>query len=158
MPGYGVPEDDDGVLPWSWAQARLVACRRYWVVTASAQARPHAMPVWGVWLTARERFVFSCSAGSRKARNLAVNPQIVVGVEDAAECVSVEGRAATCAGADLDEAAAAYAEKYEEDPAARAALAAFISRHAVFEVTPDRAFGMIDLPGEFSRRATRWTW
>lgn len=158
MPGYGVPEDDDGVLPWSWAQARLVASRNYWVVTVSGDGRPHAMPVWGVWLAERERFAFSCSPGSRKARNLAVNPRVVVAGEDTVECVSVEGTAAPCAGALLGEAASAFGAKYESEPHAQEGLARFFREHASFAVAPERAFGIIERADEFSTRATRWTW
>lgn len=158
MPGYGVPADTEDVLPWSWAQAHLVASRNYWVVTASAAGRPHAMPVWGVWLADREVFAFSCSPGSRKARNIAENPQVVVAAEDTVECVSVEGRAQRCVGTALDVAAVAWAAKYEEDDAARAELAGFFRRNAAFEVLPERAFGIIERAEDFSRRATRWTW
>jgi hypothetical protein len=58
----------------------------------------------------------------------------------------------------LDDAAAAYAAKYEEEPEARAALERFFRRHAAFEVVPERAFGIIERAEDFSRRATRWTW
>ena len=29
MPGYGISEDDTALLPWSWAEERVVACRNY---------------------------------------------------------------------------------------------------------------------------------
>ena len=48
MPGYGVPDDVGGLLPWSWAEERLVSNRNYWVVTVDADHHPHAMPVWGL--------------------------------------------------------------------------------------------------------------
>ena len=66
MPDYGVPADLDGVLPWSWAQERLERTRNFWVVTVDPAARPHAMPVWGVWLSGPQEFWFSCGPGSRK--------------------------------------------------------------------------------------------
>ena len=93
MPGYGVPADPDGLLPWSWAEERLTGCRNYWVVTADASGRPHSMPVWGVWSVEDSVFWFSASHGSRKVRNLSENPQMVVTTDDSREVVSVEGRA-----------------------------------------------------------------
>jgi nitroimidazol reductase NimA-like FMN-containing flavoprotein (pyridoxamine 5'-phosphate oxidase superfamily) len=158
MPGYGVPADDDGVLPWPWAEARLIRSRNFWVVTVSGQGRPHAMPVWGVWLADLERFAFSCSPGSRKARNIAENDHVVVAVDDTVETVSLEGVAATATDDEADAMVAAFVTKYEEDDAARAALAELIRGGRIFVVTPERAFGIIERPAEFSTRATRWTW
>ena len=158
MADYGVPDDVEGVLPWSWAEERLVACRNYWVVTASATGRPHAMPVWGVWLPERERFVFSCAPNARKARNIAANPQVVVAADDTVECVSVEGRATPANPDAVAGYARAWAAKYEPDPAKRAETEGFFSSQAPFEVRPERAFGMIEREEEFSTRATRWVW
>jgi nitroimidazol reductase NimA-like FMN-containing flavoprotein (pyridoxamine 5'-phosphate oxidase superfamily) len=159
MPGYGVPDDVAGVLPWSWAEERLVGTRNYWLVTASAGGRPHALPVWGVWRTgAGAAFALSCSAASRKARNMAANPHVVVTVDDTVECVSVEGRASPVV--DAAERAAlveSYVTKYAE-PDGRAALADFIGENTLWLVRPERAFGVIERPDEFSERATKWVW
>jgi nitroimidazol reductase NimA-like FMN-containing flavoprotein (pyridoxamine 5'-phosphate oxidase superfamily) len=89
--GYGVPDGDDGMLPWSWALERLEQARNYWVSTTRPDGRPHAMPVWGVWL--EEAFVFGSGSGSAKSRNLAANSAIVVHLESGDETVIVEGRA-----------------------------------------------------------------
>ena len=48
--GYGLSESEEGMLSWGWAVERLVAARNYWVSTTRPDGRPHAMPVWGVWL------------------------------------------------------------------------------------------------------------
>lgn len=162
MSDYGVPADPSGALPWEWAEERLVHNRNYWVVTASASARPHALPVWGVWIPDTDRFWFSCSPRARKARNIAENAQCVVTIESTTECVSVEGRAriadaATDAGA-VDLALALYVVKYWDDPAVRAEMEGFVRSHALIEVTPERAFGIIERDEEFAQRATRWRW
>jgi nitroimidazol reductase NimA-like FMN-containing flavoprotein (pyridoxamine 5'-phosphate oxidase superfamily) len=160
MSSYGVPADLDGVLPWSWAEERLVANKNYWVVTADGAGRPHAMPVWGVWLPDPDRFVFSCAPTARKARNIAVNPHVCVTVDDTVECVSVEGtaRVVESDAADAEPTGRIYAEKYEPDAAKRADLAAFFLSHHLVEVTPERAFGIIERDEDFARRATRWVW
>ena len=158
MAAYGVPDDLDGVLPWSWADTRLSSSRNFWIVTASIKGRPHAMPVWGVWMPALERFAFSCAPQSRKARNLGENPQIVVTIDDTVECVSLEGRARAISGADADPFVDAYARKYEDDPVKQTALAAFMRENRIYEVTPERAFGIIEREDEFAQRATRWVW
>ena len=50
--GYGVSADASGaeLLPWSWAAECLAGARNYWLCTARVDGRPHAMPVWAVWL------------------------------------------------------------------------------------------------------------
>lgn len=162
MADYGVPDDPAGALAWVWAQERLASNRNYWVVTATAGGRPHAMPVWGVWLTDPDRFWFSCSPRARKARNIAENPQCAVTVDDTVECVSVEGTARLvdpeADRAAVDRMVAAYLAKYWSDPAEHPAMEAFLRSHAMFEVTPDRAFGIIEREEEFASRATRWRW
>lgn len=157
MADYGVPDDLDGVLPWSWAEERLVANRNYWVVTASADARPHAMPVWGVWLPDPGSFWFGCAPSARKARNLRANPAMVVATADTVEVVSIEGRARQVAGPDVEPAVAAVVAKYAE-PGGEDEMAEFMRAHPFFAMTPERGFGVIERVPEFSARATRWTW
>lgn len=158
MADYGVPESPDGLLGWEWAESRLARSRNYWVATASAAGRPHAMPVWGIWLPETERFVFSCADGSRKARNLRENPGVVVTADDSVEVVSLEGTATEIRTGDIPDVIERYAVKYESDPEKRATLAAFLADTTAFEVTPERAFGIIERPEEFGQRATRWVW
>ena len=158
MSDYGVPADLADVLPWSWAEERLLRNKNYWVITASAKSRPHALPVWGVWLPASSTFAFSCSPNSRKARNMRANPQVAFTVDDTVECVSVEGTAR-----ELDEdrrrpVAETYAAKYEPDPVKQAEMVTFVTSHAMWEVTPLRAFAIIEREDEFAQRATRWVW
>jgi len=120
MADYGVPSDPDGALPWSWASERLVRNRNYWVVTASASGRPHALPVWGVWISDDDRSSFSCSPTARELRNVMENPQCAVTVDDTVACVSVEGRARLVEPetdtAGVDRMVAAYVAKYWDDP------------------------------------------
>lgn len=162
MSDYGVPADAAGALPWTWAEQRLVENRNFWLVSASASGRPHALPVWGVWMVESERFWFSCSPRARKARNIAENPACVVAVDDTIECISVEGRARLVEPADEAPAVEAmirtYLEKYWPDPTVHVEMEEFIRRHAMFEVTPERAFGIIERDEEFAQRATRWSW
>jgi hypothetical protein len=84
---YGVPDEEEGMLPWSWAAERLAKARNYWVATSG----PHASPVWALWRDGA--LVFSCGARSRKARALAKDPRIVIHLESGEEVVIVEGRA-----------------------------------------------------------------
>lgn len=161
MADYGVPADLDGTLPWEWAEQRLVTNRNYWVITASAVGQPHALPVWGVWMPG-DRFWFSCSPNSRKARNIAANPQVAVAIDDTVECVSLQGRARLVdddeSSSRVDEMVAAYLSKYWEDPSMHAEMDAFLRSHAIVEVVPRVAVGIIEREEEFASRATRWRW
>lgn len=93
MPGYGVkgPEEGGGLLPWAWAEGRLMRSREYWVATVRPDGRPHVVPVWGAWN--QGSFWFSGSARSRKILNLKDNPACTVTTDNPKEPVVVEGTA-----------------------------------------------------------------
>jgi hypothetical protein len=152
MPGYGVvrAEEGSGLLPWTWAEKRLVVSRNYWVVTVWPDGRPHAMPVWGMWH--ENAFWFSSSKPSRKSRNLSAEPRCVVTTEDAENPVVVEGVAELLTSPDdLAELLALENAKYSTayglemvDPAA----------NSCFRVHPLWAFGI--QAGDFTGSPTRW--
>jgi PPOX class probable F420-dependent enzyme len=113
---YGISPDPDGLLPWSFAGGELERARNYWIVTARPDGRPHAMPVWGVWLD--ETLWFSTGEASVKARNLAADPRLVVHLESGDDAVILEGVAERPA-LDSDRhgrIVAAYASKYDMAP------------------------------------------
>jgi len=155
MAAYGVPVDDpEGLLPWEWAEERLLPNRNYWVVTVDPAGRPHSMPVWGLWVAETERFWFSCAADSLKARNLTANPHIVVTTEDTVEVVSIEGQATAVPPS--RPIADAIGQKYDSTDVNAETLAAFMMQQGMYEVTPVKGFGLIERPEEFGPRATRW--
>lgn len=89
IPGYGVPETQEGMLPWSWAESHLENAIHYWIGTTRPDGRPHAAPVWGAWVDGM--FAFEAGPNSRRSRNLAMNPAAVVHVESGDDIVIVEG-------------------------------------------------------------------
>ncbi len=155
MPDYGVNTPSWVPLPWSWAAERLVANRNFWVVTVSADGRPHALPVWGVWEEDEGRFAFSCAPRARKARNLAANPRAVIMTDDTVECLSIEGLASPVRGEDRQaQWIKRYLAKYQ--PISADISADFLRQHLMVEFVPERAFAIIERDEEFSTRATRW--
>ena len=88
---YGISESDEGMVGWDWAAERLERSRNYWISTTRPDGRPHAMPVWGIWLD--DAFFFSTGRESAKSRNLTANPAVVVHLESGDEAVILEGRA-----------------------------------------------------------------
>jgi hypothetical protein len=148
-PGYQILDagSGPGLLPWSWAAERLAAAHNYWISSVCPDGRPHAMPVWGVWL--EDALLFSTGARSRKARNLAADPRCVVTTERADEAVIVEGVAEIFADAGRIEAfLAAYNAKYHWDMDA--------SQGPFHRVRPRVVFGFIEHPDRFAATATRW--
>lgn len=146
MPGYGIKQDAEGLLPWKWAVGRLSKSRTYFLSTVRPDGRPHVMPLWGVWMD--NRFYFSTGKTSVKARNLAENPACVVCPEGGEEAVIVEGRASKVrAGATLKKFARLYKKKYQIDPLAM--------NEPIYQVRPSVVFGQIEKT--FGDTATRWT-
>ncbi|MEX0782956.1 MAG: pyridoxamine 5'-phosphate oxidase family protein [Dehalococcoidia bacterium] len=148
MPGYGIlpPSGERDLLPWQWAEERLVESRNYWVSTSRPDGRPHLMPLWGVWHGAA--LWFSTGAESVKARNLAANPCCAISTEHGDEAVIVEGTVErVVSGPPLDEVYEAYRAKYDWP----------MDGEPFYVLRPTVAFGFIEHADQFSSTATRWT-
>jgi nitroimidazol reductase NimA-like FMN-containing flavoprotein (pyridoxamine 5'-phosphate oxidase superfamily) len=146
-PGYGIvgPEDGKGLLPWAWVARKMNRCRTFWLATVRDNARPHVMPLWGVWL--EDGFFFSTGRKSRKGQNLASNAACTITNDDGEEAVIVEGLASQAENqALLTRVAAAYKKKYKIDPRSMG--------EPIFKVTPSRVFGFVEK--SFPQSATRW--
>jgi hypothetical protein len=160
MAAYGVPTEREGALPWEWASQRLTTCRNFWVISVNdrspSEVRPHAMPVWGVWMEQTQRFWFSCAPTSAKHRNLLGNPHVTIAASDTVEVLTIEG-VALQVNEGRDAAVSAYGLKYAE-PDKRAELEAFMMENAIWQVRPVRAFAIIEREEEFAAKATRWVW
>ena len=151
MPGYGIQPASAGLLPWSWADARLRAAHDFWLATVTAGGRPHLMPVWAVWTG--EVLWFSSSLRSAKARNIAAGSGVSIATDDPYEPVVLEGSAEIVTDPAalrtfLDAMNAKYETSYEEgflDPAANASM----------RLRPEKAFGLLEK--DFTSSPTRWT-
>ena len=147
MPGYGIPKSEDGLLRWTWAAKRLEQAHTYWLATTRSDGKPHAMPVWCVWMDGK--LFFSTGRRSRKARNLARDAHCVVCMERNRESVIVEGVARRMTGAPLARrVVTAYNRKYSSPiPAGE----------PIYAIEPRVVFGFIERLNDFPRTATRWT-
>ena len=153
-PGYGFPEGTKGLLPWSWADQRLKKSHNYWITTIKAEASltsPHAMVVWGLWQDGR--FLFSTGSKSRKARNLAQNPNCVVCTEHAQEAVIVEGVAEIADVAARRKFLPVYEKKYKFDMG-KMKDDILSMKEPVFAVRPLLAFALWEK--HFQSKSTRW--
>src|SRR5690606_41583310 len=88
-PGYGVPEDEEDLLPWSYVRERFREAKHYWIAVVDPAGLPIARPVDGVW--ADDRLYFWGEPGARWRRALDRNPVISLHLEDAERVVIAEG-------------------------------------------------------------------
>lgn len=147
--GYGLKREDAGMLALDRLDEKLAASRNYWIVSTRPDGRPHAMPVWGIWLEGS--VMFSTDPTSRKGRNLAARPDVVVHLESGDDVVIVEGRAEAVTDTALrTRFADAYEAKYQfrPDPGN--------PDHGVYQVRPVHAFSWLEK--DFPVTATRWDW
>jgi PPOX class probable F420-dependent enzyme len=145
---YGIKPEDQGVLlPWAGVQAAMEAARNYWVSTTRPDGRPHATPVWGIWLEGV--FMFAAGRSSRKSRNLAANPAVAVHLESGDDVVILEGVVEELEDSDL---AGRYADAYEAkyqfrpDPADPDSV--------TYVLRPGKAFAWREK--DYPDSATRW--
>jgi nitroimidazol reductase NimA-like FMN-containing flavoprotein (pyridoxamine 5'-phosphate oxidase superfamily) len=85
----------------------------YWIGTTDPCGRPHATPVWGVWLNGT--LYFDGSPRTRRGRNLESNPAVVIHLESGSDVVILHGEAYEIKGPErtlAEQLSAAYAQKY----------------------------------------------
>jgi pyridoxine/pyridoxamine 5'-phosphate oxidase len=148
MPAYGLlPADQgSGLKPWSYAEERLQRARNFWISTTRPDGRPHAVPIWALWL--QDQLLFSTSERSSKARNLSALPYAVIGSEPADDAIVLEGpvervRDSALIRAFVQAYAAKYAEKMDD------------FSEPVYVLRPKLAFAFSTT--DFTGSATRWT-
>ena len=145
--GYGIAKDSKGVLDWPKVEQRLGKARNYWVATARPDGRPHAMPVWGLWLEGR--FYFSSDGGSRKGKNIAAMPYAVVHLESGDDVVILEGAAERVREKELfSRVDKLYQRKYGMG------FSGIPGDVALFAVAPQVVFAWREK--DFPKSATRW--
>jgi nitroimidazol reductase NimA-like FMN-containing flavoprotein (pyridoxamine 5'-phosphate oxidase superfamily) len=150
--GYGVPQGVAGTLPWSFAEERLVAARNYWISTTRPDGRPHAVPVWGVWVDGK--LYFDGSPETRRGRNIAENPAVVAHLESGDQVVIVEGEAHETRAPERGLAkrlAAAYKAKYAASGYSPSPDS--WDQGGLYVVEPRKAFAWTKFPQD----TTRWT-
>ena len=93
---------------------KIAASRNYWIASTRPDGRPHAMPVWGVWVDAQ--LLFGTDRMSTKGRNIAANPAVVVHLESGDDVVVLEGKPREVTDASL---LALFADAYDAKYAVR---------------------------------------
>jgi general stress protein 26 len=113
--GYGEPDPQappGTSLPWAVVEDWLVNARTYWLTTTRPDGRPHAVPLWAVWLP--DGLYFSTGAETATARNLAANPAALAHPGDGDRVAIIEGTVEGLSDpATLGEFAQMYQRKYD---------------------------------------------
>ena len=78
-------------LGWDEIVERLGAAQNWWVATSSPDSGPHAVPVWGVALDGV--LAFYGEETSRRSRNLAADPRVVLHLESGSDVLIVHALA-----------------------------------------------------------------
>ncbi len=144
---FGPPEK--GFLNWETLLWRFAAERSYWLATADG--KPHSMPVWGIWQD--HAFKFSTAGTSKKATNLRHNPYAVVHTANTEATLIIE-----CSARELQTDVELQRFLDDYNPKYRWSFTVDDVREGVFALTPNKAFAWAQGEGDgFSDTATRWT-
>jgi len=109
--GYAIRQDGKGLIAWKDVIASLEKSKNYWVGSTRPDGRPHAMPVWGVWLNGA--LCFGTDRASRKARNWQANPAATVHLESGDDVVIIEGTVRDIDPKEMPAIDAIYLKKYK---------------------------------------------
>ncbi len=146
MPGYGVSKSLKGLLDWNWARERLTKSHNYVIMTVRPDGRPHAMGMHGLWF--ENDFYFGTGEATRKAKNLAANPNCILINENLEELIIVEGIAEPVGSEEIPATlSAASKNKYGWpcDPG---------KGGVIFKVSPRVVFALPEK--QFATAPTRW--
>lgn len=149
MPGYGVPDAQDGMLALPDIRERLATAKNYWICTATSSGTPHAVPVWAAFVNDTLYF----GVGPRSTRNLLANAAVSVHLESADRVVIAEGIAEQIHGPDPELSKAIddqYAAKYDWRPSGDSETPV---GDGWFALAPHRIIAWTSFPAD----ATRWT-
>jgi PPOX class probable F420-dependent enzyme len=149
--GYGIPENNDGLLPWSHVEERMTEAKNYWIATASRSAKPSVTPVWGAWVDGK--LYFDGAPSTRRGKNIQQNPRISVHLESGDQVVILEGDAVILQGAPER----ALAEKVAEGYRAKYAQVGYSpaadqwDQGGLFEFTPQKGLAWTKFPDDMTR-------
>jgi general stress protein 26 len=89
-PDYGTRGGDgDAPAAWTDVEDQLRRAPNYWLTTLTADGRPHARPVDGVWVEGA--LCFGGSPDTRWVRNIEANPKVSVHLPSGDDAVILEG-------------------------------------------------------------------
>ena len=147
-PAYGIGRDGSEageLLPWSTVEEWLRGSRNYWVCTTRADGRPHAKPVWGIWIEGM--VAFSTAPASVTGRNLRRDPRLAIHLESGDEVAILEGKVGLLADDLFERYADAYEAKYDYRPPP--------TGEPPWALGPEKVLSWTE--ADFPSTATRWS-
>lgn len=149
--GYGVPQDNETLLPWDYVNSRMAKARNYWIITANPKGAPAAAPVWGVWLD--DKLYFDGAPTTRRGRNIMSNPHTLVHLESGDEVVILEGQTEILQDAPeralAERVASEYSQKYADQ--GYSPKPDQWDQGGLFIFTPAKALGWSKFPEDMTR-------
>jgi len=136
------------------ALSRLRAAMNYWIVTTRPDGRPHAAPVWGVWLDDGLWF----GTMGQKVRNLEARPYAVVHLDSADDVIMVQGSVEIVRDVGrIARAAEAFRAKYADGETGEPfdVYPALGDTPAFYHVVPDTGWAWLE--GAYLTHNTRWS-
>lgn len=149
--GYGLPDNNDGLLPWSYVVERMTQSPNYWICSVRPDGRPHSAPVWAAWVD--DVLYYDGAPNTIHNRNVAANPNVSVHLEDGGKAVILEGVVSAISTPDralAEKIAAGYRAKYASmgyDPKPDQWDAG-----GLYAITPSRVIAWTSFPKD----CTRW--
>ncbi|MEM7033503.1 MAG: pyridoxamine 5'-phosphate oxidase family protein [Chloroflexota bacterium] len=92
-------------------QNRLNSERNIWFATVRPDGKPHLVPLWFIWQN--ETFYVCIQPDSIKAKNLELNSQVALSLEDGSSVVICEGKATAVQKPWLQSVQNMFLEKYD---------------------------------------------
>ena len=98
---------------WRALEARLGRESTIWLATVRADARPHLVPIWYVWLD--EKIYISTGSETQKFTNMYHNQEVTLALPDPNEVIILEGEAHVADRQTVDRLADYFYHKFEWD-------------------------------------------
>jgi hypothetical protein len=136
------------LLPWAQVVEWLEAARNYWVSTTRPDGRPHAKPVWGLWLDGM--VMFSTDPGSVTGRNIAAGSPLQVHLESGDEVAILDGVIERPSDTDL---LARFADAYDSKYGIRVDVTR--DETPILALRPTTVLSWTE--ANYPETATRWT-
>jgi len=111
----GYVDNHESILSWNHVEQRLSDAINYWICSVRPDGRPHAIPIWAVFVN--DKIYFDGSPETRHARNIDQNPYVVLHLENGSDVVIVEGEVAAVQNPSPEmgeDIAGKYSAKYAE--------------------------------------------
>ena len=98
-------------LTWDWVATRLTESLNYWLCSVRPDGRPHVIPRWAVFVDGK--IYYDGSPETRHNRNIELNPNISVHLENGTEAIMLEGTSQS-AGKPTPELGKKLSEQYKK--------------------------------------------